>query len=359
MDYLKALERAILYIENHLGEDIKAEDAAAATGYSYYHFTRQFNALLGESVGSYIRKRRIAKAAKELLYTDRRILDIALDCGFESAESFSRAFKSLYLTSPVSYRKNRLDLFIGSKPQLEGERLTHITKNLTVHPVIVELPDIMAAGLRGSTTLNDNVLPGLWAAFMEMSHQIPHQIPGGRGFGICEACGQGNTLYSMNGDVLFSEVAAVEVSSFDGLPAPFVPKIIKGGRYAVFTHTGSLSLLQDSYFQDITTRNPRLISISQFNSAARVKYAGRHWYCIAQRSTSTALRSAVPVPRRAHLQRSSHRPHAGMDSLTRLSPPFHSMVSITSPRQFFTVTDTALSGSRISICSWACRALTK
>ena len=93
MDYLKALERAILYIEHHLGEDIKVEDAAAAAGYSYYHFTRQFNALLGESVGSYIRKRRIAKAAKELLYTDRRILDIALDCGFESAESFSAHHK--------------------------------------------------------------------------------------------------------------------------------------------------------------------------------------------------------------------------------------------------------------------------
>ena len=55
MDYLKALERAILYIENHLGEDIKVEDAAAAAGYSYYHFTRQFNALLGESVGSMAR----------------------------------------------------------------------------------------------------------------------------------------------------------------------------------------------------------------------------------------------------------------------------------------------------------------
>ena len=68
MDYLKALERAILYIEHHLGEDIKVEDAAAAAGYSYYHFTRQFNALLGESVGSYIRKRRIAKAAKELRF---------------------------------------------------------------------------------------------------------------------------------------------------------------------------------------------------------------------------------------------------------------------------------------------------
>lgn len=110
MDYLKALERAILYIENHLGEDLKAEDAACAAGYSYYHFTRQFNALLGENVGSYIRKRRLTKASKELLYTDKRILDIALDCGFESSESFSRAFKAMYRQSPVTYRKNRLDL---------------------------------------------------------------------------------------------------------------------------------------------------------------------------------------------------------------------------------------------------------
>ena len=76
---------------------------------------------------------------------------------------------------------------------------------------------------------------------------ISERIPCGRGFGICEACEEGNTLYNMNGDVLFSEVAAVEVSSFNGLPDQFIPKIIKGGRYAVFTHTGSLSLLQDSY----------------------------------------------------------------------------------------------------------------
>ena len=63
MDCLKALERAILYIEHHLGEDIKVEDAAAAAGYSYYHFTRQFNALLAEKCGQLYRKRRIANPA--------------------------------------------------------------------------------------------------------------------------------------------------------------------------------------------------------------------------------------------------------------------------------------------------------
>lgn len=247
MDYLKALEFAIMYIENHLAEDLRVEDAANAAGYSYYHFTRQFHALLGESVGSYIRKRRLAKAAKELLYTDARILDIALGCGFESSESFSRAFKLQYQVNPAAYRKNRLDLFIGSKPQLDRFHLTHITQNLTVHPTIVELPDIRAAGLRGSTTLNDNVLPSLWAAFNASASQIPHRTPGGRGFGICEAADNGHTLYTMNGDMLFTEVAAVEVDSFDGLPSPFIPKTLKAGRYAVFTHIGSLSLLAESF----------------------------------------------------------------------------------------------------------------
>lgn len=247
MDYLNALEQAILYIEKHLGDDIRVEKAASAAGYSYYHFTRLFHAILGESVGSYIRKRRLAGAAKELLYTNKRIITIALDWGFASAEGFSRAFKTVYSVSPAAYRKNRMDLLIGSKPQLDSYHLAHMTGNITPHPTIVELPDIKAAGLRGKTTLNDNVLPKLWSDFNQISHQIPDRPPGSRGFGICEACDEGNQIYTMNGEVLFSEVAAVEVNSFDLLPAPFVPKILKAGRYAVFTHTGSLSLLRDSF----------------------------------------------------------------------------------------------------------------
>lgn len=122
MDYLKALETAIIYIENHLHDELRVEDVARYTGYSYYHLTRQFSALLGESVGSYIKKRRLSDAAKQLLYTDRKIIDIAIERGFESGEAFSRAFKAAYKVSPTLYRKNRLDLFIGSKPRLEPRR---------------------------------------------------------------------------------------------------------------------------------------------------------------------------------------------------------------------------------------------
>lgn len=78
MDYLEQLEKAIEFIENNINEDIKVDEVAGVVGYSYYHFHRIFEAVLGETAGNYIRSRRLARAANDLLYTDRRILDIAV-----------------------------------------------------------------------------------------------------------------------------------------------------------------------------------------------------------------------------------------------------------------------------------------
>lgn len=246
MDYLEALKTAVAYLEAHLGEDVKAEDAARAAGYSYYHLNRQFSAVLGESIGSYLKKRRLANAARQLLDTDRKIIDIALEHGFESPEAFSRAFKAAYRVSPQRYRENRLDLFISAKKRLDTALFSHLAHNVTVHPKIVELPAIRVAGLRGETTLRDNRLPALWARALELAPQIPHRVPGGRGFGICEAC-RDNTLYTMDDNVLFTEVAGLEVSSFSGLGEPFAAKILPEGRYAVFTHRGTLRSLPQTF----------------------------------------------------------------------------------------------------------------
>ncbi len=246
MDYRKALERAVVYVENHLGDSLKVEEVAKAAGYSYYHLTRQFMAVLGEGLGGYIKKRRLAEAAKRLLYTDEKVIDIALDSGFESPEAFSRAFKSVYGVSPQTYRTNRLDILLGAKERLDTGLLDHLARSVTVHPKIVELPEIKVAGLRGETTLRDNRFRELWERANAMFGQIPNRIPNGRGFGICEAC-LNNTLYTMNKDVLFSEVAGIEVSSFDGLPETFVRKTIPVGRYAVFTHRGTLTKLPQTF----------------------------------------------------------------------------------------------------------------
>ncbi len=246
MNYRKSLEQAVIYIENHLGYNIKVEDVAKAAGYSYYHLNRQFTAILGESIGSYIKKRRLADASKKLLYSDLKIIDIAIEYGFDSPEAFSRAFKAIYKVSPQSYRQNRLDIFIGGKERLDTGLLDHLVRNVTVHPRIVELPEIRVAGIRGETTLRDNRLRELWDRTNSLYSQIPNRIPGGRSFGICEACAE-NTLYTMNEDILFTEVAGTEVSSFEGLTEPFMQKVIPGGRYAVFTHRGTLRMLPQTF----------------------------------------------------------------------------------------------------------------
>ncbi len=247
MDYLKALENAIDYIERHLGENITVKDVASAAGYSYYHLTRQFSAVLGESVGSYIKKRRLADGAKKLLYSNKRIIDIAMESGFDSSEAFSRAFKAVYQVSPRIYRENQLDLLLSAKERLEPELLRHIIHNITIHPKIVELPNIKTVGLRGQTTLRYNVLPDLWQQFMTMADKIPNRKTNGYGFGICEACNEGNSIYHMNDDVRFSEVVAFEVTQYAALPKPFIPKTIKAGHYAVFTHRGSLRKLKKTF----------------------------------------------------------------------------------------------------------------
>lgn len=91
MQQLSPLERAIEYIEEHLDENIGLSDVSRETGYSYCHMTRLFSSVLGESVGRYINRRRLYNASKKLIYTDQRVITIALEGGFESPEAFSRA----------------------------------------------------------------------------------------------------------------------------------------------------------------------------------------------------------------------------------------------------------------------------
>ena len=153
MNYLNQLEKAVVFIENNLNEDIKVEEVAGMAGYSYYHFHRIFEAVLGENVGNYIRSRRLTRAANDLLYTDKRILDIAVDYQFKSQEAFNRAFKKAYKVSPGTYRKNKIDAFIGSKSELTPIHLTHLYKGVTIQPLIRQLDEVKLIGIRGKTTL--------------------------------------------------------------------------------------------------------------------------------------------------------------------------------------------------------------
>ncbi|CAF1833606.1 AraC family transcriptional regulator [Bacillus subtilis] len=104
MYYEKAVQKTINWIESHLHEQISNEDIVNVSSFSKFHFHRIFQKEVGMSVASYIRLRRLANAAAALLYTDHRIIDIALYYQFESQEAFTRTFKKMYHMPPGAYR---------------------------------------------------------------------------------------------------------------------------------------------------------------------------------------------------------------------------------------------------------------
>ena len=100
------MEAVIDYIESHLDGKLDLETIARASHYSKYHLHRVFTATVGMRLHDYVQRRQMTEAAKLLVFSDKRILDIALSCGYESQQAFSSAFKSMYKTSPAEYREH-------------------------------------------------------------------------------------------------------------------------------------------------------------------------------------------------------------------------------------------------------------
>lgn len=200
MGHLTPLERAIEYIETHLDENIDLGDVSREMGYSYYHMTRLFSAVLGEPVGRYISRRRLYRAAQQLVHSDRRIIDIALESGFQSPEAFSRAFKALFKTTPAGYRKAGLDLVATAKRQLLPGDVPHIAAGISHSPEILQLTEeIKIAGLRDITSISQNRIPQLWDQFLRF-HGDLYELSK-TAYSICETR---QTVYTTDGDVTFS-----------------------------------------------------------------------------------------------------------------------------------------------------------
>ena len=105
MDYSNTLHKSLEFIEENLDDTISLDDLAQRACLSKFHFHRLFHRLTGETVTRYVGRRRMASAARELIETDRPIIDIALKYQYSSQESFSRAFKRAYSVTPGRYRR--------------------------------------------------------------------------------------------------------------------------------------------------------------------------------------------------------------------------------------------------------------
>ncbi len=104
--YAEKIDRVCDYIHAHLDEDLSLERLAEVANFSKYHFHRQFSGYTGIGVCKYVQLLRLQRAAYQLaLVKHYRIIDIALEAGFETPEAFSRAFKKRFGQTPSRFRK--------------------------------------------------------------------------------------------------------------------------------------------------------------------------------------------------------------------------------------------------------------
>lgn len=110
MEWLTGIQNAIDYVEEHLTENIDCDEVAKKAACSNFYFQRIFGILCGISLGDYIRSRRLTLAGNELRATDTKVIDIALKYGYESPESFTRAFSKFHGITPSEAKKDGVKL---------------------------------------------------------------------------------------------------------------------------------------------------------------------------------------------------------------------------------------------------------
>ena len=103
--WISSIQKAIDYIEAHLDEEIEIKNVAKEAYSSVFHFQRVFNILCGISVADYIRNRRLANAAIDLLDINNKVIDVAFKYGYDTPESFTRAFKNFHGINPIDVKR--------------------------------------------------------------------------------------------------------------------------------------------------------------------------------------------------------------------------------------------------------------
>lgn len=107
MEWTEAIRKAVSYIESHITEEITMYDVAAYVNVSPFYFHKGFSILCGYSITEYIRNRRLALAGEELMSSDTTVIALAMKYGYDSPDSFAKAFTRFHGCSPSAVRRDK------------------------------------------------------------------------------------------------------------------------------------------------------------------------------------------------------------------------------------------------------------
>lgn len=245
------MHRVVGHIDEHLDEPLELDRLAAVAAFSPYHFHRLFAAWMGETLGDYVRRRRVEVAAMRLVAQPRtRVLNIALSVGFGSAEAFTRAFHAHFGCSPTQWRKppdpnsnsSQVDRNRGQAlpvaPVQHGVS-DHRTKETSVQVRILERRPSTLACLRYTGPYG----PGIAQFWQEVyvPWAVTHGVIGHPRYGISHDDPGITTPERCRYD------ACAEVpSDFVAVGGAFVTTL-PGGKYAVLSFRGPVEKIGDAW----------------------------------------------------------------------------------------------------------------
>ncbi len=232
MRWTECISDAISFIEENITEEITIEDIAKKVHISSFYFQKGFAMLCDFTVGDYIRYRRLALAGSEVAATDNKIIDIALKYGYDSPDSFTKAFVRFHGCTPSAVRKDGASIKsfapLSIKFILEG--------GYSMDYKIVEKDEFTVVGLKRMFKYENAMqdVPKLWDEFHQMSV----------GKAICPMYGI-NADESMQGNE-FEYLIADNYNPAMDIPDGFVTKVIPKFTWAVFSCKGAMpQVMQD------------------------------------------------------------------------------------------------------------------
>jgi AraC family transcriptional regulator len=240
MTNYEIIQSSIRYIEERIRENISVAEIADDAGYSSFYFIRLFSGATGFTPKEYVLKRKLTEAAKEILCTEKRILDVAFEYDFQSHESFTRAFHREFGDNPAAFRKRR------SFP--EGAFLEPLTLSASgsehgevfPDPEPVQLDRICFVGLCCRIHGNYSEIGRMWNEVSRGKQIIQRRI-------LPERFYQLNYCSDSVPEGEFLCMAAIQVSDLSDVPVSFVGKTVPAARYLKFIHRGISSRVVQTY----------------------------------------------------------------------------------------------------------------
>jgi len=240
--YLARMRAVLAHIDAHLEDALDVEQLAEVAAFSKYHFHRQFTLLFGMNVGRYVQLLRLKRAAHQLAYRDAaRITDIALACGYEAPEAFTRAFRKQAGQSPTDFRDTpQWGTWAADLHALRALRSQHMPTQPQARSVdIVEREDVPVATIEhhGDPARLGQTIRTFIAWRRE--HRLHPSVSATY-----------NIVYNNPDDVppdaFRMDICAATRDAIAPNAAGVVPKTLAGGRYAVLRHIGSDDTLDQS-----------------------------------------------------------------------------------------------------------------